>query len=424
MAIDKTVIDSNRIITPKVITEAVTIGDSTVTRIVQTVTNEPGDIPTSIALTPWMTACQVQLTEALADFENILISGEYNTADSILETLTRIFFTPVEKIKLSNIAENANNYVHPSTHSADMITESAPNRLWFTQARRDHLDTVQPYANNYIHPSTHPASMITGLIGGDGYLLPELIKSSGVHRINVRQTILSGWSNYNNLHGGPLVTDYPDAPSLTLVNDLGTNDSIRLNVTQGQPFIATIANGFSTYYGNGDSITYLEAGYVQSTSTIGQGFTDGSNIYLVLHGDGTLTWSNENDKPWFNVARGASYSASNATAVLSIAQAKYYTTGDSIRDLIPITPGKYYHHNFGIMGAINYEVTIPNRFFTNKIVVQTLIKQPASTVWDVVGLFTTKKQISAYISINDNDINIEINNVLNCEFAINIMRLY
>ena len=38
-------------------------------------------------------------------------------------------YTTVEKNKLSGIDDNANNYVHPATHPASMITESATRRF-------------------------------------------------------------------------------------------------------------------------------------------------------------------------------------------------------------------------------------------------------------------------------------------------------
>ncbi len=69
-------------------------------------------------------------------------------------------YTNAEKVKLTNVEENANNYVHPSAHSADMITESSTKKL-MTVDERTKLAGIEQGATNYQHPSTHPAGMIT-----------------------------------------------------------------------------------------------------------------------------------------------------------------------------------------------------------------------------------------------------------------------
>ena len=45
-------------------------------------------------------------------------------------------YTDVDKDKLANIEENANNYSHPSSHSADMITETT-DKKWVSPAEKD-----------------------------------------------------------------------------------------------------------------------------------------------------------------------------------------------------------------------------------------------------------------------------------------------
>lgn len=93
-------------------------------------------------------------------------------------------YTTVEKNKLAGIAANANNYVHPASHPASIITQDATNRFvsdtekatWNAKAStavattvaaglmsttdKAKLDGVAAGANNYVHPATHPASMI------------------------------------------------------------------------------------------------------------------------------------------------------------------------------------------------------------------------------------------------------------------------
>jgi len=92
-----------------------------------------------------------------------------------------------DKSKLDGIAVGANNYVHPTTHPATIIVESTTKRFvtdaekaaWSNKAEKiiataiadglmsktdkSKLDGIAAGANNYVHPGSHPASMITGL---------------------------------------------------------------------------------------------------------------------------------------------------------------------------------------------------------------------------------------------------------------------
>lgn len=72
------------------------------------------------------------------------------------------FMSGTDKTKLNGIAANANNYSHPASHPASMITETDSLKV-MTAAERTKLDGIAENANNYVHPSTHAASMITGL---------------------------------------------------------------------------------------------------------------------------------------------------------------------------------------------------------------------------------------------------------------------
>ena len=69
-------------------------------------------------------------------------------------------FTLVLKNKLDRIAEGANNYTHPSSHAASMITTDA-NRQFVSATEKKKLAGIQVGATNYTHPNKHAASMIT-----------------------------------------------------------------------------------------------------------------------------------------------------------------------------------------------------------------------------------------------------------------------
>ena len=94
-------------------------------------------------------------------------------------------YTTAEKQKLAGIAAGANNYQHPGSHPATMIAEDASHRFvtdteksaWnskadktaasasaaglMSAADKQKLDGVAAGANNYQHPASHPATMIT-----------------------------------------------------------------------------------------------------------------------------------------------------------------------------------------------------------------------------------------------------------------------
>jgi hypothetical protein len=90
-----------------------------------------------------------------------------------------------DKTKLDGIATGANNYAHPATHPASIITQDSMNRFvtdadkatWngkastsvvttgtnglMSAADKTKLDGVASGANNYSHPTNHPPSIIT-----------------------------------------------------------------------------------------------------------------------------------------------------------------------------------------------------------------------------------------------------------------------
>lgn len=85
-------------------------------------------------------------------------SHSHNTAT----TEAAGFMSGTDKAKLNGIAANANNYSHPASHSASMITETDGLKI-MTAAERTKLSGIAENANNYTHPTSHAASMITGL---------------------------------------------------------------------------------------------------------------------------------------------------------------------------------------------------------------------------------------------------------------------
>lgn len=88
-----------------------------------------------------------------------LLSLNTINADTIQESVSRIFMKPDERLKLQGVEANANKYVHPATHSASIIDETA-DKLFLSPSERSKLQGIQDGATKYVHPATHSADMI------------------------------------------------------------------------------------------------------------------------------------------------------------------------------------------------------------------------------------------------------------------------
>ena len=106
-------------------------------------------------------------------------------------------YSTAEKEKLAGIADNANNYTHPSTHEASIITQDDTHRFvsdtekatWNNKAEttiatdssnglmsnsdKSKLDGIEANANNYTHPTTSGNKHVP-TDGSDGQLLSYL----------------------------------------------------------------------------------------------------------------------------------------------------------------------------------------------------------------------------------------------------------
>jgi hypothetical protein len=80
---------------------------------------------------------------------------------NILDNITAAF-TTAEKSKLANIEAGANKYIHPSTHSLDMITETTSKKI-MTSNERDKLAGISPGANKVENSSVNGNIKIDGV---------------------------------------------------------------------------------------------------------------------------------------------------------------------------------------------------------------------------------------------------------------------
>lgn len=100
--------------------------------------------------------------------------GSTGSAHGVVTALTNGFMTSADKTKLDGIANNANNYVHPSTHPATMIVEDI-DHLFVTEGE------ISLWTNVKVS-NTRSINTGTGLTGG-GNLTADItisLASSGV----------------------------------------------------------------------------------------------------------------------------------------------------------------------------------------------------------------------------------------------------
>ncbi len=79
--------------------------------------------------------------------------------------------TDAEREKLAGIDEGANAYVHPESHSADMITDTA-EKVVMTTSEREKLAGIDEEANAYVLPVA-TAEVLGGIKIGDGLEVAE-----------------------------------------------------------------------------------------------------------------------------------------------------------------------------------------------------------------------------------------------------------
>ena len=72
-------------------------------------------------------ADEISKNESVVETLNSAIGGKVDKVSG--KGLSEADFTNAEKTKLANIAANANNYTHPSSHAATMITQDTTHRF-------------------------------------------------------------------------------------------------------------------------------------------------------------------------------------------------------------------------------------------------------------------------------------------------------
>ena len=148
------------------------------------------------------------INETTEQIEKVLAGQESGKADKTVATSGKNgLMSAADKAKLDGIAAKANNYSHPSTHPASMITETDDKKV-MTAAERTKLNGIASGANNYSHPGTHPASMITETDDKKVMTAAERTKLNG---------IASGANNYSHpgTHPASMITETDDKKVMT-----------------------------------------------------------------------------------------------------------------------------------------------------------------------------------------------------------------
>lgn len=112
------------------------------------------------------------MAQTIEDLQS-LIHPATHSADMITESADKLWMTPDEKTKAISIEANANNYEHPLTHTLDIISSSATRKI-FTSALNDKLTNIEPLANKYIHPASHALTEFDNLLDVEGKLIAPL----------------------------------------------------------------------------------------------------------------------------------------------------------------------------------------------------------------------------------------------------------
>jgi hypothetical protein len=79
----------------------------------------------------------------------------------------------------AQIAASGSAYVHPATHSADIIVDGTTNKA-YSATEKTKLAGIATGANNYVHPATHSADLIVDGTTNKAYSATEKTKLAGI----------------------------------------------------------------------------------------------------------------------------------------------------------------------------------------------------------------------------------------------------
>lgn len=179
---------------------------------------------------------------------------ETHPASIITTDETHMWITDTEKSKLAGIAPNANNYTHPETHSPDIIVETSLKQF-ITSAERQIIASFIPTGevSEYVHPESHPASMIVEDTTHRWFTDSERTKLTGISAGAVK-TASSATNGYVEIDGEDVkVYTHPANHTASQITESGSKqfvssaqktklDAVRL---EDSDFLALIQANYS-----------------------------------------------------------------------------------------------------------------------------------------------------------------------------------
>ena len=168
----------------------------------------------------WGGSTYVEISESLALGNTASTAAPGNHGHNDVTTSTSGFMSADDKEKLDGIEDGANNYTHPSTHAASMITGLSDVA---TSGSYNDLSDKPTIPAAYTHPSSHPASMITGLanVATSG----KYSDLSGTPTIPTKTSELTNDSGFKTTDNN---TTYDLSASAS-----SANGNVKLNLTAG-----------------------------------------------------------------------------------------------------------------------------------------------------------------------------------------------
>lgn len=180
------------------------------------------------------------LTDSTSKASDFATSGHVHSAAT---TEVAGFMSTEDKTKLTGIADNANNYTHPATHSADIITDGTTNKA-YTATEKTKLTGIAENANNYTHPN-HSGDVTSTADGATAYnnTVPVAKGGTGQTSYTDGQLLIGNTTGSTlakaTLTQGTGITITNGAGSITIAN-ASPNETHTGDVTGGSAL--TIAN--------------------------------------------------------------------------------------------------------------------------------------------------------------------------------------
>lgn len=215
-----------------------------------------------------------------------------NHTHTVATTSANGFMTAADKTKLNSIAENANNYSHPSTHDASMITQSSNYRFvtdaekttWNGKANANHTHNYLPLSGGTLTGNVNTSSSVNFTTANTSGIR---FNNSLIIRNNGTSTVLSSINNtmYFRPQGD---TNETNQATLSTNGDL---TAVRfVGNLQGNANTATAATRLKTarkingtdFNGAGD-ITTANWGASRNIQI--------GNTVKSVNGSGNITWS-------------------------------------------------------------------------------------------------------------------------------------